>query len=286
MSPRMLLAPGAPTHCMPSSIRAFSSRFFRTAGLMPDFLGCAKPVYIITFPAARHNIRSHLPKWQRVFIGEVPVRSFFGCRIGHVDSNSSCPIGMKGARTVRVGLISDTHTPSVGPQPPPEVAAAFQGVDVILHAGDIYIPSCLDWLEEMAPVYAVELGAGGLFEEDSRVVDKKRVLHLEGHTIGLIHDLLVPGMDHEITEHTPLSKHFPPDADLSAALETVFDAVVDIVVFGHTHYSIVEECQGILMVNPGSPSLPKQMRRLGQVAIMELRPDHKSAEILELSTFN
>jgi hypothetical protein len=187
---------------------------------------------------------------------------------------------------VKVGIISDTHNPSVGREPPPEVAVAFQGVDVILHAGDIYIPACLDWLEAIAPVYAVELGADGLFKEDSRVVDKFRVLHLEGHTIGLIHDLWVPGMDHEITEHTPLSKHFPPDADLSTALESVFGAAVDIVIFGHTHYPIIEECQGTLMVNPGSPSLPKQMRRLGQVAIMELRPDHKSAELVELSTFS
>ena len=109
---------------------------------------------------------------------------------------------------MKVGVISDTHNPSVGREPPPEVAVAFRGVDVILHAGDIYIPACLDWLETIAPVYAVELGAGGLFKEDSRVVDKFRVLQLEGHSIGLIHDLWVRGMEHEITEHTPLSKHF------------------------------------------------------------------------------
>ena len=53
-----------------------------------------------------------------------------------------------------VGVISDTHNPSVGVLPPPEVAIAFQGVNVILHAGDIYVPSCLDWLEAIAPVYA------------------------------------------------------------------------------------------------------------------------------------
>jgi hypothetical protein len=41
-----------------------------------------------------------------------------------------------------------------------------------------------------------------------------------------------------------------------------------------------------LMVNPGSPSLPKQIRRLGQVAIMELGADQKSAEILNLSNFS
>ena len=191
-----------------------------------------------------------------------------------------------GGHAVKVGVISDTHNPSVGVAPPPEVAIAFRGVDVILHAGDIYVPSCLDWLETIAPVYAVELEADAHFKEDSRVSNKMRVLHLEGHTIGLTHDLLVPGMVQEITEYSPLSKHFPPDADLSTALEIVFDAAVDIVIFGHTHYAIVEEYQGILMVNPGSPSLPKQLRRLGQVAVLELGPDHKSAEILELSTFS
>jgi hypothetical protein len=61
---------------------------------------------------------------------------------------------------------------------------------------------------------------------------------------------------------------------------------VDIVIFGHTHYPVVEEYQGILMVNPGSPSLPKQIRRLGQVAIMELSADQKGAEILNLSNFS
>ena len=126
----------------------------------------------------------------------------------------------------------------------------------------------------------------GGFKEDPRVVNKTRVLHLEGHTIGLTHDLLVPGMFQEITEYSPISKHFPRDADLAAALDTVFDAAVDIVIFGHTHYPVVEEFQGILMVNPGSPSLPKQLRRLGQVAVIELEPDHKRAEILELSTFS
>ena len=189
-------------------------------------------------------------------------------------------------RIMKIGVISDTHNPSVGREPPPEIAVAFQGVEVISHAGDIYVPSCLDWLETIAPVYAVEMDGEFHFKEDPRVADKKRVLHLGGHTIGLIHDLMVPGMAQEVTEHSPLSKHFPSDADLSTALESVFNAAVDIVIFGHTHYPVVEEYQGILMLNPGSPKLPKQMRRLGQVAILELGPGHKSAEILELSTFS
>ena len=42
----------------------------------------------------------------------------------------------------------------------------------------------------------------------------------------------------------------------------------------------------ILFLNPGSPTLPKQIRRLGSVAILELSPGRKQAEIVELSTFS
>ena len=187
---------------------------------------------------------------------------------------------------MKIGVISDTHNPSVGPEPPIEVVAAFDGVDLILHAGDIYLPACLNWLEKIAPVYAVEMGADAHFKDDPRVVERTRILQLEGHTIGMTHDLMVPGLEREITENSPVSKHFPRDADLSAALETVFGTPVDIAIFGDTHYAVVDECQGILMVNPGSPNLPKQLRRLGQVAILDLGPNHKSAQILELSRFS
>lgn len=187
---------------------------------------------------------------------------------------------------MKVGLITDTHTPSMGAVPPPEVEKAFEGVDVIIHAGDIYLPECLDWLEEIAPVYAVEMGADDHFKEDPRVVDRTRVVQLGGYSIGITHDLLVPGMSQEVTEFTPLSKHFPEDANLSDALAKVFGTAVDIVIFGHTHYATVQEHQGILMVNPGSTCLPKQLRRLGQVAIMDLQQDSKSARILELSTLS
>ena len=58
---------------------------------------------------------------------------------------------------MRVGLISDTHAPALGVHPPAEVERAFAGVDLILHAGDIYSSDCLDWLERIAPVVAVEV---------------------------------------------------------------------------------------------------------------------------------
>ena len=87
---------------------------------------------------------------------------------------------------MKIGVISDTHNPSVGELPPPEVATAFEGVDAIIHAGDIYIPSCLDWLESIAPVYAVEMWADQHFQNDPRVVNKRRVVEMEGLGVELL----------------------------------------------------------------------------------------------------
>ncbi len=49
-----------------------------------------------------------------------------------------------------VGVISDTHGLLR-----PEVAAAFAGVSLILHAGDVGGPSLLEALAAIAPVEAV-----------------------------------------------------------------------------------------------------------------------------------
>ena len=185
---------------------------------------------------------------------------------------------------MRIGVISDTHNPSVSKEPPPEVARAFEGVDLILHAGDIYTSSCLDWLERIAPVKAVELGSQVHFDGDPRVAEK-RVLELEGYTIGMVHDLMLPGMTEEVRPGV-IAKRLPSTSELPLAVEKFFGSAVDIVVFGHTHEAVTEEHEGILFVNPGSPSLPMQLRRLGQVAIMELKPGTREARIVDLAGFS
>lgn len=185
---------------------------------------------------------------------------------------------------MRIGLISDTHTPGASKFPPPQVVSAFDGVDLILHAGDIYISSCLDWLEEIAPVLAVELGSDVYFHGDPRVAER-RVFDLENYSIGMVHDLILPGMGGEVVQGS-VPREFTADGSLPKSVELVFGKPLDIVVFGHTHYAVVEKHQGVLLVNPGSPSLPRQIRRLGQVGILELSPDGAEAWIVELSNFD
>ncbi|MGH7824677.1 MAG: metallophosphoesterase family protein, partial [Candidatus Binatia bacterium] len=51
----------------------------------------------------------------------------------------------------QIGLISDTHGLLR-----PEIAVALNGVDLIIHGGDIGKPEVLDGLREIAPVYAIK----------------------------------------------------------------------------------------------------------------------------------
>ena len=65
---------------------------------------------------------------------------------------------------MRIGLLSDTRIPGVASEVPPQVTRAFEGVDMILHAGGIQASYVLDWLEQIAPVKAVGRIQGRQFE--------------------------------------------------------------------------------------------------------------------------
>ena len=183
---------------------------------------------------------------------------------------------------MKLGLISDTHMPGAMPEMPPQLARAFAGVDLILHVGDIYGASCLDWLERIAPVLAVEVNSGSYWGGDARVVVGQRVLSLEGYAVGLTHVLTLPGMRDEAFPGA-IARDFGDGASLPDALREVFGQPVDVVVFGDTHHDLVEEHQGVLLVNPGSATLPKHMRRLGTVAVLELTARGRTAQVVDLA---
>ncbi len=184
---------------------------------------------------------------------------------------------------MKIGLISDTHLPALGREPPPEVAHALAGVDLILHAGDIYSSDCLDWLELIAPVLAVEVPPAPVIG-DHRVTDR-RVIELEGYSIGMVHDLMLKGLRGEVVPGA-IGAKFPPERSLPESVADFFGAPVDTVVFGHTHFAVAETHQGILFVNPGSPTLPRQIRKLGTVAILELTAEGRDAQIVDLAAFS
>ncbi len=167
---------------------------------------------------------------------------------------------------MRIGLIADTHIPSMAKELPPQVAHALTNVDLILHAGDLHVLSVLDELEKTAPVIAVRGNGDCWLPEDPRLKDT-HLLKVEGITIGLTHALEYPESRWRSIEQS---------------MERDFGQAVDVIVFGDTHVAMVEEYKGVLLVNPGSPTLPQGIQGLGTVAILEVAQGKARASILNL----
>ena len=151
-----------------------------------------------------------------------------------------------------VGLIADTHGLLR-----PEVFDAFHGVDVILHAGDVGGREILTGLRSMAPVHAVygnvdPPGAPGL----ASAID----LSLAGLNVHVSHG-------HELGSPTP--------AKLIAAY------TADVIVFGHTHKSLIERVHGALIVNPGAAG-PRRFDLKPSVALLTLENGRADVKIVRL----
>jgi putative phosphoesterase len=162
-----------------------------------------------------------------------------------------------------IGLLSDTHIPDHAKKLPDQLKDAFCGVDLILHGGDIFSLSVLNELERIAPVLAAVGDDDPTFTaNDSRVKDK-HTINVDGVTIWLMH---------QKPKSLPrVSKEIP-----------WLDEPPDVIVFGHTHQATVENHQGVLQVNPGSPTFPGYRLALGTVALLTVNSGKAEAKIIQL----
>jgi uncharacterized protein len=134
-----------------------------------------------------------------------------------------------------IGLISDTHGLLRE-----EAVQALQGVEMILHAGDVGDPEILDTLNSVAPVAAVR----GNIDKGTwaSALPTTKVVEIGSTTIYILHNLR--------------------DLDLDPAA-----AGFQIVVSGHSHKPERKEKAGVLYINPGSAGprrfdLPISLARL------------------------
>jgi putative phosphoesterase len=154
---------------------------------------------------------------------------------------------------VRIGVISDTHIPSLSPVLPDRLAAIFKGLDIILHAGDV----CeLYMLEQLQETYTLTFGVWGESDsEDVRhYVDEKQVVRFGNRRVGLIHGHQfgpqqrgILGRLRHLFGARPESGAWP-----SFLLEQFAGDDVHAIVFGHTHQPYVKLHDGILLFNPGA----------------------------------
>jgi putative phosphoesterase len=146
---------------------------------------------------------------------------------------------------MRIGVISDTHGLLR-----PAAIDALQGVEHILHAGDVGDPAILEALGKLAPVTAISgnIDVGGA----CAYLPPTEVITLDGHTFYMLHDRQALDLN-------------PVAAGFSA------------VISGHSHKPLIEWRKGVLYMNPGSAgprrfSLPIS---LGLITIQDglLRPE-------------
>jgi uncharacterized protein len=152
----------------------------------------------------------------------------------------------KGAVKLRVVVLADTHAPRRWKTCPPRVATHLESADVILHAGDVCVPSVLDELSQFAPVHVV---AGNNDGPDVVAwgAEETLTLTLAGLKIGMIHDS-------------------GPTDGRPARMRARFPTA-DLVVYGHSHIPMDVTGAGLRVFNPGSPT---DRRRQPQGTLGEL----------------
>lgn len=156
-----------------------------------------------------------------------------------------------------VGVIADTHG-----LVRPGIAKAFDGVQMILHAGDVGGPAVLAALSALAPVEAVY---GNVDDPHDPSLARERVVTIGGVTIHVSHG-------HEIGRPTP---------ELALARYRG-----DVVIFGHTHRAIVvRDAGGRVAFNPGAAG-PRRFDLQPSVARLTIRgaaPAEIDVEIISLA---
>ncbi|MEQ6331352.1 metallophosphoesterase family protein [Pseudomonas chengduensis] len=150
---------------------------------------------------------------------------------------------------MRIGLIADTHNLLR-----PEALATLQGVDHLIHAGDIGGPHILAELERIAPLSVVR----GNNDQDSwaDAIPERLTLRFGAIALHVLHDL--------------------KQLDIDPAAQGI-----DVAIAGHSHKPLHEKRNGVLYLNPGSAGPRRFMLPIG-VGILHIEDDRARAELITL----
>ena len=149
-----------------------------------------------------------------------------------------------------IGIISDTHG-----LVRPEIAEAFSGVDLILHAGDIGTTEVIEELRSIAPIMAVR----GNNDKGTwaNAIPETEVVQIGSVRIYMLHDL--KGID-----LNPAARGF------------------QVVISGHSHRPSIETRDAVLFLNPGSAG-PRRFKLPISVARLTVDGSAVNGEIIDLS---
>lgn len=149
---------------------------------------------------------------------------------------------------MKLGILSDTHGLLR-----PEVLAALEGCEAILHGGDINRQSILDRLMEIAPVYAVR---GNNDKEWAEHLPPFLDFSLAGARVYMTHK----------------KKELPPDV-----------TGYDLIVYGHSHQYEERVLGHTFLLNPGSCG-PRRFRQPITMAVAEVTAGRIAVTRIDIAT--
>jgi len=150
---------------------------------------------------------------------------------------------------IALGVISDTHG-----LVRPEAVRVLEGVDLIVHAGDIGGPEVLAALRAIAPVHAVR--GNNDYGDWAWPLPASLTVTVGEATLHVLHDIAELDLD--------------PGA-----------AGIDAVVTGHSHRPLIERKGGVLFLNPGSAG-PRRFTLPIALATVEVRGRSLDPKIVAL----
>lgn len=125
-----------------------------------------------------------------------------------------------------IGLVSDTHG-----WLDPDLVEVFEGVEHIIHAGDLGTVEVLERLREVAPTTAVK---GNIDGGELRFLPIDAIVEFEGKRIAVLH---IAGS---------------PKRPRKAARQLIARERPDAIVVGHSHIPVVGRVGPTLWINPGA----------------------------------
>jgi hypothetical protein len=149
-----------------------------------------------------------------------------------------------------LGIISDTHGLMRS-----EAINALEGVEMIIHAGDIGTPDVLDALRAIAPVVAVR--GNNDKGEWAHALPESEVVEVGDIALYVLHDVKALDLD---------------------PVAAGFQAVIS----GHSHQPAIANRQGVLFLNPGSAG-PRRFKLPISVARLIIHGDTLDAQLVELA---
>ncbi len=127
-------------------------------------------------------------------------------------------------------VIADTHIPRRAKALPVSLTPYLERADLILHAGDVMDPALLDELAAYAPLKAVR----GNLDPPEAGLPETLWFGFGGERVAMVHD-----SGPKRGRRGRMGRRFPG---------------ARVVIFGHSHIPWLEDEDGLLLLNPGSPT--------------------------------